>query len=93
MEVKLEDPKLVQAIYKALLVECLNPPDKHRGEVKVDISEGNMLIITIKATSLSSARALLNSYLTLLATSLDTLINTRHSVRVENNGSTITTRT
>ncbi len=61
---------LASALAKALDVEARNPPDPHRGEVTVK-ETGNGIVICFRAKDLSSARALLNSYLTLLATVVD----------------------
>ena len=83
IEVEVCDETKAKALYEALLVEASNPPDPTRGEMRVEKRE-TRIIIDVNARDYSSARALLNASLTLLATLWDTLREVDASVQKEN---------
>ncbi len=66
------DEMLAESVRRALEVEAENPPDPQRGEARVE-RRGTKILVHIKARDYASARALINAYLRLLASLLDTL--------------------
>ncbi|HIQ23700.1 MAG TPA: hypothetical protein EYH50_01465 [Pyrodictium delaneyi] len=62
--------KLARALAKALETEARNPPDPRRGHVEV-YAEKDTLSICIDARDPSSARTLINAYLSLAAATFE----------------------
>ncbi len=62
--------KLAEAVARALRVEAENPPDPRRGSVSVRV-EGRRVLVCFEARDLSAARTLVNTYLSLAATTID----------------------
>ncbi len=74
VQVELCSSEKSEAVFKALLVEAENPPDPERGDIRVERKDGRV-VARIHARDYSSARALLNAVLTLVASLTDTLDN------------------
>ncbi len=68
------DEKTAESLEKALKVEAENPPDPSRGTTRVSRS-GARLVVELEARDYASARALINAYLTLIASLWDTVGN------------------
>lgn len=66
------DEKLAEALEKALQVEARNPPDPSRGTAVVE-RRGDIVTVHIDARDESSARALINAFLSLAASLWDSL--------------------
>ncbi len=72
VELRLGSEKLAKAVARALKVEAENPPDTERGSVSITV-EGATVIVVFAARDPSSARALLNAYLSLAAATVEAL--------------------
>ena len=77
------DSKLAEALEKSLKVEALNPPDPSRGTARVTRKDGDV-VIEIEARDESSARALINAFLSLAASLWDSLEGASRDVQEEN---------
>ncbi|MET1128778.1 MAG: KEOPS complex subunit Pcc1 [Thermoproteota archaeon] len=65
----------MRSVLDSLRVEALNPPDPDRASVSIK-SAGDVLEICFSARDFSSARMIVNTYLGLAATAIDTVILT-----------------
>jgi tRNA threonylcarbamoyladenosine modification (KEOPS) complex Pcc1 subunit len=70
IEVKLPEKRLAEAIAQALDVEAKNPPDPRRASVRVEVQD-SIVRICFEARDLSAARTIVNTYLSLAATTID----------------------
>ena len=70
--ISLADPGEARALAEALTVEAENPPDEERGSVAVDV-RGDTVRVCFTARDPSSARAILNAYLSLAAATVEAL--------------------
>ncbi len=68
------EEKTAESLEKALRVEAENPPDPSRGKTRV-FRSGTRLVVELEARDYASARALINAYLTLIASLWDTVKN------------------
>ncbi len=72
IEFTLRSNEEARAIYQALLVEAANPPSEERGTATVELSD-NTVRIRFEARDPSSARALINAFLSLAAATIEAL--------------------
>jgi len=74
--IELDDVKLAEALYKALVAEAKNPAN--RGKINVEVELANKaVIIRIRADTLAHLRAVVNSFLYLVKVVLDSTIVAR----------------
>ena len=74
------DSRLAEALEESLKVEALNPPDPSRGTARVT-RDNDIVIIEIEARDESSARALINAFLSLAASLWDSIEGTSGDVQ------------
>ena len=75
IRLRLASPQEAEALAKTLAVEARNPPDAARGTVEVEAAE-DTVTVRFTARDPSSARALVNAYLTLAAATVEALRRT-----------------
>lgn len=66
------DDRLISALYRAIAIEALSPPNPNRVEART-LYETGRCIIEIRSTDIPSLRAAFNSYMYLLYTILRSL--------------------
>ncbi len=78
LNICLNDRKILESMYKALIPEVESKPSKERGEVYLSIRD-NCIVLKIIARDISSLRAILNGYLYLVHTISNTIDIARRS--------------
>ncbi len=78
LNICLNDRKVLESIYKALIPEVKSKPSKERGEVYLSI-ENECIMLKIIARDISSLRAMLNGYLYLVHALSNTIDIARRS--------------
>jgi tRNA threonylcarbamoyladenosine modification (KEOPS) complex Pcc1 subunit len=73
--VRLPGRRLAEAVARALDVEARNPPDPRRASVTVEVV-GDVVRVCFEARDLSAARTIVNTYLSLAATTIDAVAST-----------------
>jgi len=74
--IELDDAKLAEALYKALVAEAKNPANKGKIIVEVELAN-KAVMIRIRADTLTHLRAVVNSFLYLVKVVLDSTIIAR----------------
>jgi len=78
--IELDDVKLAETLYKALVAEARNPAN--RGKISVEVELANKTVmIRIRADTLTHLRAVVNSFLYLAKVVLDSTIVARRTCR------------
>jgi len=74
----LDDKRILESMYKALIPEIESKPSKERGKVYLSV-EDNCIVLKIIARDISSLRAILNGYLYLVHALSNTIDIARRS--------------